>query len=94
MRLLRIALLGLFATALVACAGDEGPTSPTGDSLDPRGGLGLAAAVQAHQEDLMSVPGVVGVGQGETSAGRPAIVVLARDRGVRGVPAAYGAVPV
>ncbi|MGH7573477.1 MAG: hypothetical protein ACREMK_16790, partial [Gemmatimonadota bacterium] len=42
----------------------------------------------------MSVPGVVGVGQGETSAGRPAIVVLARDRGVRGVPAAYGAVPV
>lgn len=94
MSLVRTTLLGLFAITLAGCAGDEGPVSPVDDSLDPRGGLGLAAAVQAHQEDLMSIPGVVGVGRGETAAGRPAVVVLARDGGVRGVPAVYGAVPV
>ncbi|MGH7563807.1 MAG: hypothetical protein ACREK5_05235 [Gemmatimonadota bacterium] len=94
MRHLRITLLGLVTAALAACTGDDGPTAPADDSLVPRGGLGLAAAVQAHQQDLMSLPGVVGVGQGETAAGRPAVVVLARDGGVRGVPAAYGAVPV
>ena len=94
MRLLRITLLGLFAITLAACAGDDGPTFPADDSLDPRGGLGLAATAQAHQDDLMSIPGVVGVGRGETAAGRAAIVVLAMDAGVRGVPAAFGAVPV
>lgn len=94
MSLLRISLLGLFAITLAACAEDHGPMAPADDSIGPRGGLGLAAAMQANQEQLMSLPGVVGVGQGQTATGRPAIVVLAKDGGVRGVPAALGTIPV
>lgn len=88
--------LVLSALLVVACAERDGPTSPGGfPDLGPRGTLAPAAQAQrAHQDDLMAVPGVVGVGLGQTDRGRPAVIVMTEREGVRGLPAALGSVPV
>jgi hypothetical protein len=84
-----------FSLIIAACAESDGPTAPNAPELLSRGALAPAAAVQLrHQEDLMAVPGVVGVGLGATDSGRPAVVVLAERGGVAGLPASLGGVPV
>jgi hypothetical protein len=84
--------LALFITA---CAESDGPTAPNAPQILSRGALAPAAAVQLrHQDDLMAVPGVVGVGLGATESGQPAIVVLAERSGVAGLPVSLGGIPV
>ncbi|MCK5439460.1 MAG: hypothetical protein KAI97_05930, partial [Gemmatimonadetes bacterium] len=84
-----------FSLIVAACAEGDGPTAPNAPELLSRGALAPAAAVQLrHQEDLMQVPGVVGVGLGATESGRPAIVVLAEHGAVAGFPASLGGVAV
>lgn len=84
--------LALFITA---CAESDGPTAPNAPQILSRGALAPAAAVQLrHQDDLMAVPGVVGVGLGATESGQPAIVILAERSGVAGLPVSLGGVPV
>jgi hypothetical protein len=84
-----------FSLIIAACAEGDGPTAPNAPELLSRGALAPAAAVQlGHQEDLMAIPGVVGVGLGATDSGRPAIVVLTERGGVAGLPASLGGTPV
>jgi len=84
-----------FSLVVAACAESDGPTAPNAPELLSRGALAPAAAVQLrHQEDLMAVPGVVGVGLGATASGQPAVVVLAERGGIAGLPASLGGVPV
>ena len=84
-----------FALFIAACAESDGPTAPNAPEILSRGALAPAAAVQLrHQEDLMAIPGVVGVGLGATESGNPAVVVLAERGGVAGLPVSLGGVPV
>lgn len=96
MRLRFSPALVLSALLVAACAERDGPTSPGGfPDLGPGGVLAPAAEAQrAHQDDLMAVPGVVGVGLGQTERGGPALIVMTEHDGVRGLPTALGGVPV
>lgn len=79
---------------VAACAQSDGPTAPATPEFTIRGALAPAAAVQSqHQNNLLAIPGVVGVGLG-ADRGNPALVVLTERAGVRGLPAALGGLPV
>ncbi len=95
MRFRPASFLVFFSLFIAACSESDGPTVPNAPEILSRGALAPARAVQLrHQEDLMAIPGVVGVGLGATEAGRPAVVVLAEHGRVNGLPASLAGVPV
>ncbi len=95
MRVRSLSFFVFFSLIIAACAESDGPTAPNASEILSRGALAPAAAVQVrHQEDLMAVPGVVGVGLGATESGHPAVVVLTERGGVKGLPASLGGTPV
>jgi len=96
------AVAGAMALLVGACQGRAPKTAETpGDAAtaapaDTAAGLPPALAIARHAEELMSIPGVVGVYEGETG-GQPVlrVMVLARaDSIVRRVPKTLEGYPV
>ena len=98
-----VAAVLLTALVWVGCTTDPGPLAPsetqglTAAAKPASAPPGLAVAMAAqdrHTARLMKIAGVVGTATGLGSSGNPAIVVLATEPGVRGIPASLEGVPV
>jgi hypothetical protein len=78
------AMLALPATTVNAAPPPDGPP-----------GLERAIAAQeAHNPQLLAIPGVVGTAVGLTADGQPAVKIYSETAGVRGLPAFLDGVPV
>jgi len=94
----------LFAVTLLVSVGyaqDLGGAPPFGGQergaspLAFQGLLGRAAEVkERHVDRLMANPDVVGAGVGVTQAGKPGVIILAKQPGIVGVPTELEGVPV
>ena len=105
---MRRTLLILFVAAIgmglvwLGCSNEPanitGPASELQPTAKPIGGPpGLARAMAAqekHTSRLMALPDVVGTATGLGPEGRPAILVLTKTAGVRGIPRTLDGVPV
>lgn len=96
-----LALALVLALAWVGCNTEPQSTAPSAPAVDVAakpvvaGDVEAVAAVQnRHTDRLLDIPGVVGTATGLGLDGNPAIVVLAEQPGIRGIPDALEGVPV
>jgi hypothetical protein len=62
--------------------GDEEAAMPYNPGDDPETQDGLAAVISRHEQELLPVDGVEGIGAGRDAAGHDALVVYVRDESV------------
>jgi len=73
------------------------PVAAANAAPPPGGPPGLEQAItaqEAHNPQILAIPGVVGTAVGLTADGKPAVKILSQTAGVRGLPAFLDGVPV
>lgn len=73
-----VIVLGVLAAFLLANCGPRGDGGEE-ETLEKKTTKTVSEVLQHHRDQLMSLPGVVGVAQGRTEDGRDCIVVMLKE---------------